>query len=190
MKSLVFILIFAAVATQGFAQVKYEKESRVKKSDVPANATEYVDLFQFKKKVKWYNETGLDRTTFEAKTKYQGKIISIEFNENGELEDVEIIVKPSEVPIETKSKIDKYLTNLYGNFSIDKIQIQYLGNKQKIYSYLQNNGTSADVVINYEIVISTKLQGSFTMLEYLFSEEGDFIQKQQIVLKRTDNIEF
>ena len=79
---------------------------------------------------------------------------------------------------------------MYGNFSIDKIQIQYLGNKQKIYSYLQNNGTSADVVINYEIVISTKLQGSFTMLEYLFSEEGDFIQKQQIVLKRTDNIEF
>jgi hypothetical protein len=190
MKSLVFILLFAAVATQGFAQVKYEKESRVKKSDVPAYAKEYVDLYQFDKRVKWYKEIGFNSISFEAKTKFQGKNYSIEFSDDGSFEDIEIEIKSNEIPPEIFSTISNYLVEKHTKYSIEKIQIQYLGDKQKVLNYLQNNGKSNDVVMNYEIVISTKLQGTFTMLEYLFSDEGGFMQKEQIVLKRTDNIEF
>jgi hypothetical protein len=186
-----FILIMLfALSVHGFAQYKYEKESRVKKSDVPANAISFVDSISFSSSVKWYKEIGFNTISYEAKTKYKSKKHSIEFSDDGSFEDIEIEIESNEIPSETFNIISKYLSEKHNKYSIEKIQIQFSGNKNLILEYLQNTRTSIGIVTNYEIVISGKVDGSFTMLEYLFSKNGEFIQKTQITLNRTENIEY
>jgi hypothetical protein len=187
--NLILIMLFT-FSLQACAQFKYEKESRVKENDVPTNAIKYVDSINFNSRVKWYKEIGLNTTSFEAKTKYKGKKYSIEFSEDGSFEDIEMEIKSNEIAAETFKIISKYLSENHDKYSIEKIQIQYSGNKNLILEYLQNNNENIGFETRYEIVISSKVDGSFTMLEYLFSKNGKFIQKTQITLNRTDNIEY
>jgi len=190
MRTIFILIMLFTLSSQGFAQFKYEKESRVKKSGVPANAINFVDSINFNSGIKWYKEIGFNAISFEAKTKCNGKKYSIEFSENGSFEDIEIEIKSDELPSETFNIISKYLSENHNKYSIEKIQVQYSGNKNLILGYLLNNSTSIGLVTNYEIVISGKVAGSFTMLEYLFSKNGKFIQKTQITLNRTENIEY
>lgn len=190
MKIIIILIMLFTSSLQGYTQYKYEKESRIRKSNVPANAINFVDSVNFNSKVKWYRETGLKSISFEAKTKYKGKDYSIEFSEDGSFEDVEIKIESSEVPSTTFDIISKYLSEQHSRYTIEKVQVQYSGNKKSVLEFLQNKSTNVNFVINYELKISSKVEGSFKMFEYLFSENGKFIQKSQIILRRTDNIEF
>lgn len=183
-------MMLCALSVQGFAQIKYEKESRVRKSDVPEDARNFVDSINFNSTVKWYKEVGFNTISYEAKTKYKSKIYSIEFSGDGTFEDIEVEIKSNEIPSEAFNNISKYLSEKHTKYSIEKIQIQYSGNKNLIMEYLHSKSAGNGFVTKFEIVISGKADGSFTMLEYLFSKNGEFIQKAQITLIRTDNIEY
>lgn len=176
------------LALPSLAQLKYEKETRVKRGDIPNVALNFVDSVNFGSRIKWYKEFGLDTIAYEAKTKSSGKRYSIKFMQDGSLADVEIEVKPNEIPDETYSAITKYLANKHNKYSIEKIQIQYTGDSALILEFLQSKRSDSDLVINYEIVISSKVDRSYTMLEYLFSSKGEFIYELQIVLNKTENI--
>jgi len=54
----------------------------------------------------------------------------------------------------------------------------------------ENRSNSEGLTISYEVIISTKMEGNFLMLEYLFSEKGEFVQSNQIVSKRKDTIDY
>ncbi|MEZ4934623.1 MAG: hypothetical protein R2788_21160 [Saprospiraceae bacterium] len=84
---------FAICTNQIHAQVKYEKESRLKEKDVPSIALDFIDSLAVKKKVRWYLEEGFNRTSVEAKFKMDNRKYSIEFDTIGNLEDIEIQVK-------------------------------------------------------------------------------------------------
>jgi hypothetical protein len=175
---------------EGFAQVKYEKESRLKNRDVPAMAKNFVDSMHFDTNVKWYKETGFSASSIEAKTKFNGKSYSIEFSEDGSFEDIEIEIVSNDLPSETFDIVSRYLSERHPGHAIEKIQVQYSGNPTVVLDYFQNKKSDNGLVINFEVVISCKLDGSFTMIEYLFSWNGEFIKKAPIVLQRSDNIEF
>jgi len=187
MKNLI-ILFLIILSLQGFSQNKYEKETRIKESELPEKALVFVYSLAFNNKIKWYKETGINKTSFEAKTKYKGQKYSIEFSENGFFEDIEIKINKGRVPLKTFEKINKILSNENGKYSIEKIQLQYSGPPEDVLSYIKNNDTANRIIVRYEIVISTKKQGSYIMFEYLFSEAGDFIDKSKITLKSTDNL--
>lgn len=190
MRPIVVLLTLFTFYLQGFAQVKYEKETRLKNKDVPARAKNFVDSMHFKSNVKWYKETGFSTSSFEAKTKFDDKSYSIEFSEDGSFEDIEIEIESNEMPSETSDNVSRYLSEKHPGYSIKKIQIQYSGNPKVVLDYFRNKKSDIGLVTNFEIVISCKLDGSFTMIEYLFSGNGEFIKKAPIVLQRSDNIEF
>jgi len=50
--------------------------------------------------------------------------------------------------------------------------------------------TGKDIVKKFELVISSKMDGSYVLFEYLFDENGKFLEKSVIILKMTDNIEY
>ena len=185
MRTFIFIISLIYISTHGFTQTKFEKESRVKINDVPTVAVEYVNTFNFQSKVKWYKETCINSISFEAKTKHNGNNYSIEFSEDGSFEDIEIEIKSKEISPEFFKIISNYLTERHKKYSIKKIQIQYIGEKSLISDFIKNQNKRAEIQVNYEIVISSKEEGSFKMFEYLFSEKGDFIKRAQIELKRT-----
>jgi len=176
------------LALPSLAQLKYERETRIKRGDVPKDALNFIDSLNFGSRIKWYKEIGLETIAYEAKTKSAGKRYSIKFLQDGSLVDVEIEVKPNELPDETYSAITKYLANKHNKYSIEKIQIQYTGEPSIILEFLQGKRSDSDLKKNYEIVISSKVDRTYTMLEYLFSSKGEFIHELQIVLNRTENI--
>lgn len=182
------LLLFALCGVS--QQYKYEKESRIKEDAVPENAINFVDSMGFNSRIKWYKEIAYDRTSIEAKTKSKGKRYSIEFSDDGTFEDVEIEIRSSEIPTDTYFLIKKHLQSKYEKYSIEKVQIQYLGDKALILHFFQEEIPANQIEINYEIVISTKVDGSFVMFEYLFSESGEAIKSLQVKLKKSDNIEY
>lgn len=190
MRPIVVLLTLFSFCLQGFAQVKYEKESRLKNIDVPASAKNFVDSMHFDSNVKWYKETGFSTISIEAKTKFKDKSYSIEFSEDGSFEDIEIEIELNEMPSETFDIVSRYLSERHPGHSLEKIQIQYSGNPKMVIDYFQNKGSDIGLLRSYEVVISCKMDGSFTMIEYLFSWNGEFIKKAPIVLQRSDNIEF
>ncbi|NNE30460.1 MAG: hypothetical protein HKN16_12550 [Saprospiraceae bacterium] len=174
----------------GFSQVKYEMEISVKEDQVPGNALKVIDNFNFNKKVKWYKEFGLDDTTYEAKTKYQGKKYSVEFSTEGSLEDVEIRTKEKSIPTPSLNKMGELLASRFSKYRLRKIQIQYLGDPNVMLTSIRSGKLLPGVVKNYEIVVVGKVDKSYKAIEFLFSEEGDLILSREIIERRQDHIEF
>jgi hypothetical protein len=172
-------------------QVKFEKEARLKTEEVPTPALNLVQQMPFENKIKWYRETALDRTSVEAKTKHKEKKHSIEFAETGTIEDVEIQIDWSELPVPTQCTITDYLDKTYQIAKIRKIQIQYTGDEKALLQQVSSpKSTPADIVIKYEIVLQAKKDDTPKLLEYLFSETGEVLEKSTITFKNTDNLEY
>jgi hypothetical protein len=184
--SVIFLLSF-----QGFSQSKYEKEFRIKAKDVPSRALSFVDSITFDSKVKWYKEIGLNDVTIEAKAKFRKERHSIEFSENGIFQDIEIEVNPSQIPFDAFSKISGILSQTHKKYKIEKVQMQYTGGRNLVLRFLREDRNSPEgITINFEVVISTKLDGNYIMIEYLFSETGEHMESNQIISKRKDTIDY
>jgi len=187
-----FILSFLLLLSiHGFSQSKYEKEFRIKGESVPSKARSFVDSITFDSKVKWYKEISLDLITIEAKAKINNERHSIEFSENGIFEDAEVEVKPDKIPESVNSKISGILSQRHKKYKIEKIQIQYTGGRNVVLSFLRGDRNNSEgITINYEVVISTKMDGNYLMLEYLFSETGEYLQSSEIISRRKDTIDY
>ena len=111
---------------------KHEKEERIEAKMFPKKALELLQhtLPEKTKKVKYYKEQDSLKISYEIKLKFKGNSFSIEFDKDGTLEDVEVIIKKREISTETYDKIKSYLNNQYDSFRIKKIQRQYRNTSQ------------------------------------------------------------
>jgi hypothetical protein len=58
---------------------KFEKESRIKRSDVPSQALAFIDSLALPGRIKWYREQGLDKHSIEAKFNHAQLLASFFF---------------------------------------------------------------------------------------------------------------
>ena len=188
MQKTLTLLFIMVLAFPGLAQYKYEKEIRIDRTDVPAAALRLVDSMDFPSRVRWYQEIGYDRTSFEAKTRYRGRRYSIEFSLDGSFEDLEIEIAAGEVPEEAWEGIKAHLSTAYPRYLVEKIQVQYTGDPDLILAFIRDPEDAAPPVTHYELIISAREEGSFTLLEYLFTDEGGFVHRSKIVPHNIDNI--
>jgi hypothetical protein len=175
---------------KSFSQPKYEKEMRISSLAVPLIAKSFVDSFSFDKKIKWYKEIGIDQMSYEAKTRYKRENYSIEFSEDGSFKDVEIEINEKKIPVDVFSRIHTFLNQKHKKFKLERIQIQYEGDRNAVLTYLQKKTGKEKIAIGFEIVLSTTTAGEFQTLEYFFSETGEFIRMYHIILSKTDHIEY
>lgn len=184
---LMIMLLGSGIRTQ--AQVKYEKESRVRSEEVPAASREWIAGFTDIKKIKWYLEENLESTSFEAKFLLQQQRYSIEFSPDGTLEDVEIEIPWDSIPEIAKQGIFTHLDSVFVRHKIRKIQIQYTGDS----SLLQDNQHPPPVSITtrYELVVKGKVSGQHMRLfEITYDHHGQFLNQQSIILKYSDNLDY
>lgn len=184
--SMLLLVVLAA-----FSQAKYEKEYRIKRSQVPEIALSFVDSLGFNSRIRWFKEDGLSENSIEAKTRFRRERYSVEFSENGEFQDVEIQIKRNKVPANIISKIKAFFSSEYQGFNIEKIQIQYSGERNRVLNFLRENMKSPlGITMVYEMVVTVKKNGVFTLMEYTFSATGDYVQRKQIVERRSNIGEF
>ncbi|MEL6254700.1 MAG: hypothetical protein AAFR87_22000, partial [Bacteroidota bacterium] len=89
---ILYILVLGLLVRGNYAQaqIKYEREYKLKPTEIPMPAKIFVDSCKFSTQITWYKEESQDGKSIEAKLKHKGKKYSIEFDTVGLLQDMEI----------------------------------------------------------------------------------------------------
>ncbi len=185
-----FTILLVSFSSSVFCQEKYEKESKLKEAEVPAQALEFLEKLNFNTKIKWYSEVGLERKTIEAKFKYMGDRYSVEYDADGNIEDVEIEMKWNELDEKLKSSVDSTLNTICERHKIAKVQIQYLGSQQVLLAKLKDGQLTEGLSTNFEIVSTCVNDNNIDQFEYLFNNEGILLNTSKIVFKNSSNLEY
>lgn len=172
--ALVSLLFFGGFTN---AQYKYEREHRIKKSQFPQAALQLMENnLSGVKRLKYYKETDSSKVSYEAKLKKDKLWYSIEFDENGVLADIEIMIKPVDIPSETLERINSYLEKSFSKYKVKKIQQQYpVSGNESLEKTLKNAFQNLLLpTINYEYVVVGKKEKGYLDYEILFDAEGNF----------------
>ncbi|MGR3810352.1 hypothetical protein [Jiulongibacter sp. NS-SX5] len=181
------LLLFLISYLHGVAQQKYEREIGVLPEEVPENAVEFTDEFLGKSRIKWFKEEGLEGYSFEAKARKNRRKYSIEFSADGKLEDVEFIVQWRSIPSNSLKHIQKYLERDLGKYKIKKAQEQWIGDENGLLKNV-NGEINHELTVNYELEVAAKIDGEYKLFEYLFSKDGTYVRRFEVILQMTDNL--
>lgn len=184
------LLLLGAFYHDAKAQQKFEKESRLDPAEVPAEAIQFVQAVEKDTRWKWYSEENLIGNSVEAKTKYNGKWYSVEFDTSGKIQDVEIEKDFSEVDEKVSSTILKALDSMFSTHKIDKIQIQYSAESPVLLAILNSKADRSTSRIQYEMVVKGKKEGRPKLYELTFDDKGNLLESAEIIFRNTDNLEF
>ncbi len=172
-------------------QNKYEREYRIRKSQFPEKAHHFIaEQLSEARRIRFYRETDSAKTSYEAKFKKDKLHYSVEFDEEGKLEDIEILIKQIDIPSESFSNIRQYLDSSFQKYRIRRIQQQYVvtaGEKQEttLRNAFQNLLLPG---INYELMIAGKRAKSYMDFEILFDSEGNFIRERTSLPPNYDHV--
>jgi len=184
---LILLISFFCIALQ--AQ-KIEKETRIKANEAPPKAVHWlVNSFEAAPEITWYVETTSGKRSYEAKYKKAGKKYSVEFSDEGYVEDIEFIVKWKNLNSEVKSALKRHFEKHYTRFKIHKIQIQYTGSDTDLARVLTGNDAK-EIQTRYEIEYYGKQKSEKIFWEGLFTSEGELIEKREIIQRPVDNLNY
>jgi len=174
-----WVLAFAKAVPLTAQNVKKERESSIERSDFPKPSLEWVDkLSNDCRKQKYYKEVDGDKTSYEFKCKCDGQRRSIEFNEAGKLEDVEITIKEKKINPKIIEKIDAVLEQIAEKNRIEKVQLQYLPKTLNTVNFIQKiNSRDYD---NIELIVAFKTKRKIYRKELLFSKDGTLLKSRDI----------
>lgn len=187
---LLFILLWL-LGSSAYAQNKYEREYRITKSEFPEKAIEFLNnKLNHAKRIRFYRETDSAKTSFEAKLKKDKLHYSIEFNEKGDLEDIEITIKSIDIPDENMNKINSHLKSEFKKFRIRKMQQQYPSSQTENPEITIKNAFQNLLLpsINYELIVAGKKSRQYMQYEFLFDAEGNFLQKRKSLPANYDHV--
>lgn len=185
---ILFLALFTATSQ---AQNKIEIEKSVKTDKVPQSAVEDLDaILGDNHKVKWYYQEDGTKKVYEAKFKYNSKEYSVEFDTTGVIFNVEIKVNYDELSPKFISKLEKKLDQLFDDYKIRKIQIEYLGKKEDLFELLSTQEVDEDLQVQYEIEINAKSEKSRTLYELIYDNKVKLLSKRKIKLRSTDILDY
>jgi hypothetical protein len=187
---LLILLIGLPYSNNLFAQEKFEKESRIKQRDVPSKALLFMDSLKYKAKMKWYEEEGLTRKSIEAKFKHNRTKYSIEFDTLGNVEDIEIEVNWQDIESDITDPVFNQFKLDCSKYKIVKVQKQFTGSENELFSLLINGTNGEQPKIKYEIIVRCNQQKEVNLFEYLFNNKGILIAKSKIVFKNSSHLEY
>lgn len=183
-------IIYFLVPLSAASQEKFEKESRLKPSEVPAEAMAFIEDLDLPLKVRWYLEEGLQTRSVEAKFKYKKAWYSVEFDTLGAIEDVEVEVKPGKLPSPVLDAVVKQLKEDCSAYRINKTQIQYLGEKEALKSIIRTSKVGENVTTNFELVVRCSNDKGVNLFEYLFDASGEVLSLARIIFKNSSHLEY
>lgn len=186
--SLAILLVVGVNVLQ--AQQKYEKEYRLATEQVPASALAMIAAIDFDAKIRWYKEEGLESTSIEAKTKHKAERYSIEFDEQGRFQDLEIKRHWKTVPAAIWQQIDQILQQHLDHYKIDKLQYQYTADPALVIAFVNEHKNIDVLKLQYELVVKGVKNKEAHWYEFTFSDAGEFLSKKTIVFSNTDHLEY
>lgn len=166
-----------------YGQIKNEKEFRILLPEFPKPAQNILVFIPEKaKRIRYYKETDVEKESFEAKFKYQKHWYSVEFDANGNLEDVEVLIKEKQIKKTIKNTIITYLKTNSDKFKIIKIQEQYVYSKttnniQFLNSIFKNR---IQIPSRFELIVAIKTNKVWQLKEITFNQNGTFVNARNL----------
>lgn len=189
MKHIWLLIILVFSISTAHSQNKFERESRIKRSEVSEKAKIYMEsIFPQSRKIKWYLEENLDGIAIEAKVKANKTNYSIKFDTVGNLHDIEFTQRLDELPTSIQQKVQKYFHDNFDRYRIKKIQVQWIGDPDLLRSVLLKKTQSQHYEINYEIVLAGRKDGNLESYEVLFAENGKHIETKKIISRNLNHL--
>lgn len=189
----VFILIVVltiSLSVRVVGQLKYEAEERISRKEIPQRMLEYMDECCEDLKIKWYKEQQLDSYSYEAKFKKLGRSYSVEFNKEGLIEDVEILIAKDDIPEGVMLRMNTYLDQKFDQYRIEKTQLQYTGEEDDLEDLLEDEELDEELKLRYEVVIMAKKDREVGRWELLFDDQGAKISVLKVVFRNQDNLNY
>ena len=187
-----FILIVPVMfCINTFGQFKYEREYRIKKNQFPAVAHALIEeQLADARRIRYYRETDSTKISYEAKFKVDRLHYSVEFNQEGELEDVEILIKEVDIPNDSFKNIKEYLDDNFNKYRIRRIQQQYpVSAHESVEETIKNAFQNLLLpTIRYELIIAGRMDKGFEDFEILFDADGNFISMRKSLPVNYDHI--
>lgn len=154
---------------------------------MPAAALNLLNQFwNDEKKADFYREFDGVSVSYEVKFVHNKHLLSIEFNEQGLLQDIEQLIEFDEIPENTGTAIKSYLNDQYTKFKVTRVQQQFSGGEDLAKRYLEDN--LGQLTIRYELGVEAQNKEELGAFEFLFNKNGQLLQKRRIVRRSLDNI--
>jgi len=190
-RSFLFIALLLWSMSKGFGQQKFEKEYRINSEDVPSAAINFLQKITDKKRLKWVAEESQDGKTIEAKFYKNRRKYSVEFDKQGQLIDIEILISVSNLPASEKVLLEKTLGNEFAKFSILKIQKQFKNiTFDQIESFFNSKENKDFDTYDFEVVVKGKSKDRFELYELLLSKSGTLLKKLKFGPQNSLNLQF
>lgn len=188
---IVVALLWAWIyASPLLAQEKFERESRINRKDVPADALRFVDGLCPSGRVRWYVEEGLNRKSIEAKFQLYGALCSVEFDTLGRVEDVEVETDWESLNVPVRDSITAQLTKDCSKHRVNKIQVQCSGTVDALLARLRTGAADSSLTVHFEIIVRCDLPQKVELFEYLFSGTGGLVSASRVVFKNSSHLEY
>lgn len=173
------------------AQEKLEVERGVRQAEVPEEARMWLQANAPDVRVQWFAEETSGKKSYEAKFKRLGDWYSVEFDQKGALEDVEVIMDWKQLDPAVRQVLSEYFDSSYAKYKLRKIQRQYSGEASAVVAaFADPKAKAPGLIVRYEIEYFGKSDGDKALWEGLFDAAGTFIEKRPVVLRPTDNLNY
>lgn len=141
-------------------------------------------------RIRWYAEESQKGKSIEAKVKQDATIYSIEFDEQGNLQDIETLIKFRSLPEKLQQAIMNTLEADFSRIKIYKVQRQWSGPDATLQQLLAKKKPVEKYTTRYELVIRGNKDRSTSDYEVLVDDEGTLISTSKIIQKDTRHLLF
>ncbi|MGB5355740.1 MAG: hypothetical protein WBN11_03515, partial [Eudoraea sp.] len=163
----------------------------IKKCQFHSNAHAFLEeKLKDARRIRFYKETDSTKVSFEAKFKKDKLQYSVEFDEEGNLEDIEILINEVDIPEDTWSTISYYFQEEFEKYKVKRIQQQYVAIEQESVDVTLNNAFQNLLLpsVNYEIMVAGKTKSIYEDFEILFSADGTFVNRRKSLPANYDHV--
>lgn len=173
------------------AQVKYEREFRIKKSQFPPASLQVAEPFlEGVRRLRFYKEIDSSRQSYEIKFRRDRLRYSVEFTDQDVLEDIEVGIEPVDIPRESFQAISQYLETNFSKYKIRKIQQQYpasaFSSDKETFRVAFQNLILPE--IRYELLVYAKTEAGYLDYEIRFDSAGAFLDRRQSLPPNYDHV--
>ena len=183
-------LILLLCPTMAAAQQKIEREYAIKTTQVPKPALQFVGQVFETQRIRWYAEESQKGRSIEAKVKADGTIYSIEFDQAGKLQDIEVLVKFQSLSEDLRKAIENTLEAEFTRIKILKVQKQWTGPASTLQLLVAKKKPLEKYTTKYELVIRGTKDKNTSDYEVLVDEQGKLISKSKIIQKDSPHLLF
>ncbi|WP_072989592.1 hypothetical protein [Pseudozobellia thermophila] len=168
----VFILAFSTASL--LAQVRSEREHRIRKSQFPEKAVLTLEeKVEDARQMRFYKEIDSNVVSYKAKFKKDRLRYGITFNSDSEVEVIEFEIKPVDIPNDSYTQTIAYLEGNFEKYRVQKIQQQYLTEDRDLDQSLKNAFQNLMLPsITYKFTVKGKKGKATEKYETIFDAEG------------------